>query len=372
MKHNKIVATVILLLTVGIVAGMVILGVRLFSGTDFSPVFETEGRYSYNGFLFLPEKEGGDALYYRLQAKEGSNDPARTFVRSPLKTVDLKDFGFEGVFSYYVENGFAVPVDPAYEGFWPATDETRLIYLNGAEKWRLDTEQKKAYPMFSDSIDGVDPYGKDVLAFSAGAYFAVGFDGKTATVYVSDDDPGSLKVTEKKTVDLSPYGKNLVFHAFVNGRDCFFSGEKDGKKCFFALNCQEMTVAVSSLPDAEYTRLLGRVYLLEKEEKTEKKTVFTWVNCLLGTEFSASLPREEYRSGEIQSVSPLGNYAVAVTVKETGEKAFTVMNRKKACDLTPGEGETVEEVSFAYDNILLATIRRADGSVVSRGYKICF
>ena len=372
MKHNKIIASVILVLTVAIAAGAVILAVRLFSDKGFVKLFETDGIYHSNGFLFLPEKEGENALYYLLKAPEGSNEAARRFIEVEEKKIDLSRYGFEGDFSYYVQNGFAVPRDPAYEGFWPVSSEEKLIYLNGDEKWRIDTVQGKAYPMFSDSVEGVDPYGKDVLAFSAGGVYAIAFDGKTATVYESDSDAGSMKIEKVRKIDLSSYGSSLSFHAFVNGRDAFFSGVKDGSLSFFALNCQEMTVAQADLPEGEYGELLSRVYLVKKEAETEKKIPLSWVNCLLGTEYSASLPKEAYRSAKLRSVSPLGNFAVAETVKQDGSRALTVLSRKNAVDLLPGEGEELLEIAFAYDNVILASFQKADGTFCSRGYKISF
>ena len=376
MKTNRIIGTCILVLTVGIVIGAVILGVRIFSGKDFNPVFETAGAYAKNGFLYV-SGDGEKALYYRVQAREGTNDPARTYISYDKKTVDLAPYGFEGTLDYFDAEGFAVTPLPEYEGFWPVSTEKRLIYRAPDGVYRLDTERVRAYPLFSDSVEGVDPLAKDVLAFSSGGIFALAFDGKEVKIYVSDDDADSMKIAEVKTKDLSAYGTDLRFHAFVNARTAFFSGQKNGRITFFALDCGAMEVAVSPLKEADYGELLDRVYLVRrptgKEASDEKKLTLGWTNCLLGTEWTVTLSREEYRSAEILSVSTEGNYAILRAEKTDGGEEILVANRKKAVPFTgKAEGYRVRDLTFSYDNIILAVLENDRGEVISRGYKICF
>ncbi len=376
MKTNRIIATIILVLTVGIIIGAVILGVRIFGGKDFNPVFETEGAYRKNGFLYV-SGDGEKALYYRAVARAGSTEEARTYIPYEKKSVDLAPYGFAGTLEYFDAEGFAVTPLPEYEGFWPVSTEKRLIFLAPDGVYRLDTERVHAYPVFSDSVEGVDPLAKDVLAFSSGGYYALAFDGKTVKIYVSDDDADSMKIAEVKEKDLSGYGTDLEFHAFVNDRTAFFSGRKEGKITFFALDCGTMNAAVSPLPDARYGELLDRVYLVREpspeEAADEDEIVLGWTNCLLGEERTASLSREEYRGAKILSVSPQGNYAILRAEKTDGSVHLVVTNGKKAVSFTEkAEGYTVEDLTFSYDNIILAVLKDPEGKLISRGYKICY
>ena len=249
----------------------------------------------------------------------------------------------------------------------------KKVYLAPDGVYRLDTERVHAYPVFSDSVEGVDPYAKDVLAFSSGGYYAIAFDGATVKIYVSDDDADSMKIAEVKTKDLSGYGTDLAFHAFVNDRTAFFSGKKEGKIAFFAIDCATMNVAPAPIADADYGELLDRVYLVRKEEGDEKKIVLGWTNCLLGTEWTATLSREEYQKAALVSVSPQGNYAILRAVKTDGTEELVVASGKKAVSFTAkAEGYTVEDLTFSYDNIILAVLKDAGGTRISRGYKICF
>ena len=376
MKTNRIIGTIILVLTVGIIVGAVILGVRIFGGKDYNPVYETEGAYRKNGFLYVSD-DGEKALYYRAVAHAGSDEEARTYISYEKKSVDLAPYGFEGTLDYFDAEGFAVTPLPEYEGFWPVSTEKRLIYLAPDGVYRLDTERVRAYPVFSDSVEGADPLANDVLAFSSGGYYALAFDGKTVKIYVSDDDADSMKIAEVKEKDLSAYGTELEFHAFVNDRTAFFSGRKEGKITFFALDCGAMSVAVSPLPDADYGELLDRVFLVREptpeEAADEEKITLGWTNCLLGKEQTVRLSREEYRTAEIVSVSPQGNYAILRAEKTDGSVHLLVTSGKRTVSFTDkAEGYTVEDLTFSYDNIILAVLKDAEGKTVSRGYKICY
>ena len=368
MKKNQIIATVILFFTVLLVIGAIALGVSVFSGRDFNLFFETEGEFTYNGLIFL-EKNGERALCYRPLG--------RTFEDLEKREVDLGLYGYEGSFPYFAVDGVLISPDTAYEGFWPVSSEERFVYLNGEEKIRIDTERQKAYPVFADSVEGVDPAGKEVLAFSSSGIFALSLRDGVATVFVSDSDAASTKVERVETIDLNGYGTKLFFHAFVNERSAFFSAERDGKRLFLALDCGTMNVVETPLPDAEYGALLSRVFLerfpTEKEAQDEKNLHLGWTNCLLGTAYSASLPKEIYQSAALLSVSPQGNYAIAEATRRDGGREKLVLSQKKAYSFSEKEADfEVEELFFAYDNILFAVLRSAEGKAVSRGYKICY
>ncbi len=368
MKKNQIIATVILSLTLVLIAGAVWLGISIFSGRDFHLFYETEGAFSYNGLIFL-EKDGQRALYYRPLSS--------TYEELKKGEVDLAEYGYEGIFPYFVVDGIVISPDPAYEGFWPVSSEERLIYLNGGEKIRIDTERKKAYPMFADSVEGVDPVGEDVLAFSSNGIFALGLRDGVATIFVSDSDAESMKVERVETVDLNEYGTEIRFHAFVNERSAFFSAEREGRRVFLAMDCNTLGVVEAPLADAEYGALLSRVYLerlpTEKEARDEKELHLGWTNCLLGTAYSATLPKSEYRSATLVSVSPQGNYAIAEAEKQDGGKDVVVLSEKRYHSFSEKEaGWEIQELTFAYDNILFAVLRSEAGEVISRSYKICY
>ncbi|MBR3838035.1 MAG: hypothetical protein IKJ74_07860 [Clostridia bacterium] len=373
-KHLAILCVAFALL-LGLV-GVILHWALRYAATGLAPLKELEGAYDYNGKLLLKE-DGETAYLYQPVGRAVLEEKKRI-------NLDLSPFGLEGkAFSYYrvdtqLDYGISCtnfyPADPAYEPFWPVCTAEKLIYLEeDGKKYRVLPAEKLSFPIFSDSVEGVDPYGTDVIAFSANASYALSLEGEEVTVYRTDPMDDSLRVVEVKTYSLKKYGNSVRFGAFVGNTQAYFIAEGDEGEVYVALDCATGETAASLLdPKGDYGKTVDRLYAQRLDVKEEKEGAIRlfWSHLLLGTEHKS--PRlEGYGSGEILSVSPAGEYAVA-SMKEKDD--VLVLSEKRSFSLLSalGEGENFEKAVFVYENVLAVSIARADGSRCLRLYKICF
>ncbi len=377
MKKRDLAILCSIFAVVLVLGGVLVFAVRLYAGTGLSPVLEQEGAYDYNG-KFLLSPDGSRAyLFYDL---------GKPYLEAMKKeTIALDEFGFEGEnFSYFVRSetdDYGVsyvnyyPVSPDYEAFWPVCTGGNFVYLApDGRKFRIHPQEKLCYPMFADSIEGVDPYGKEVLGFSANASWAISLSGTEATLYHTDPTNDSLRIVETKKIDCSDYGETLRFGAFVGNTQCYLIAEKGGKETYLALSCPDGLVAPSALDSkGEYGAPRNRLFCqrLDGESEVEGSLQLIWNHLLLGTQWR-SVALSDFDSGEICSVAPGGAYAVALV--RQGERAeYVALNAKRAVSLSAylQEGEEVQGVDFLLDNVILVHLKSAEKEWV-RVYKICF
>ncbi len=377
MKKKDILTLAAIFTVVFLLLGVFLWVYQIYQQKGLSLIEELEGEYEYDGKI-LYSADRGEALRFDSLGR------ARF---APLKkeSFSLSDW-FEngGEYSYFVypyKNDYEVVYTyyyPAYEGyepFWPACRQGKLIYIDGeGKKWRIHPEEGLCYPMLADSIEGVDPYGQNILGFSAEARWAVSMEGSVATLYHTDPMDDSLRIVDKKTVDLSSFGKEITFGAFVSETEAYFSAVKDGKRVYFALNAATGETAPAQLSEGDYSEPVSRLYAqrFSRTEKEEKKGFFlAWSHLLLGTEYT-SPQLEGYSQGKILKVSPKGEYALAEVKGESGEDTV-VTSRKRSVSLSSvlEEGEEIVSLDFVYENVILLGIRTGE-STVYRSYKICF
>lgn len=360
-----------------VLGGILVFVMHRYTATGLSPILEQEGEYVYNG-KFLLSQDGSEAYLFRDLGKP-------YFEAMKKESIALDEFGFAGeTFSYFVRSEvdqYGVPylnyypLSPDYEAFWPVCTGGNFVYLSSdGRKFRIHPKEKLCYPMFADSIEGVDPYGKEVLGFSANASWAISLSGTEATLYHTDPTNDSLRIVETKKVDLSAYGETVRFGAFVGNTQCYLIAQKDGKETYLALSCPDGLVAPSQLdPNGEYGDPLNRLYCqrLDEESEVEGSLQLFWNHLLLGTQWR-SVALSDFETGEICSVAPDGSYAVALL--RQGEKAeYVALNGKRAVSLSAclQEGEEIQGVEFLLNNVILVHLQRAERDFV-RAYKICF
>lgn len=347
-----------------------------YAATGLAPLKELEGSYDYNGKLLL--KDDGETAYLYQPVGRAVLEEKK------LIKLDLSPCGLEGKeFSYYrvdtkLDYGISCvnfyPADPAYEPFWPVCTGEKLVYLGeDGKKYRVLPGEELSFPIFSDSIEGVDPYGIDVIAFSADASYSLSLKGDQVTVCRTDPMDDSLRVVEAKTYSLKKYGCDVRFGAFVGDTQAYFIVTGEEGEVYVALDCATGETAASLLdPKGDYGKTVDRLYAQRFDVKEEKEDTLrlAWSHLLLGTEYKS--PRlEGYTSGEILSVSPAGAYAVAA-MKDQDD--VLVINKKRSFSLLSvlSEGESFKNAVFVYENVLAVSIARSDGSECLRLYKICF
>lgn len=365
------------ILAVVLILGGVLLSVMIrYRNQGLAQIWEFDGAYTYNGKLLISE-DGSRAKYYSSLGRDGFGDDL------PLQTLDLTPFGFAGEsYSYYrvelqrfdhSENAVGVKYwfgqGEEYEGFWPVSNPEKFVYLaSDGKKYLIHPESDLCYPMFAGSVEGVDEYGKDVVAFSANGSYAVGISGEVVTVYHTDPMNDSLRIVDFKTVSFGEYGAAPSFGAFVGNQQAYFSLKNgNGEEVLVALDCPTATVAPAALsPNGEYGEVLNRLYV--QRMNPEKDNTVVWSHRLLGTETVADLP-ESVDKITLTAVSPNGTYAVG-----RAEEEIWVLSAKRSFSLSSilQEGEEVQWVDFVYENVLSVSLKRSDGTTLVRTYKICF
>ncbi len=370
MKKKQLAILTVLFCAVLVMGAVLLYTIHLYRATGLAEICTMEEGYSYNGKILLSKKDSQALIVKTLGKTE--------FEPLALQTLDLSSFGLAGKsLSYYrystegsygIKNHLLVTPDAAYEGLWPVMKPERLIYLaqDGA-KYCIHPKEGLCYPIFSDSVDGVDPYGKDVLGFSGNGSYAIALSGTEATVYHTDPMDDSLRVVDVKKVSLKEYGQTIRFGAFTGNTTAYFEGEKG----FFALDCATGKTAASLLDEkGEYSRPISRVYAQRLDTK-EGKVRAVWSHLLLGKEYSSPVLKG-FDSVSLFAVSPEGKYAVGKAVGETEE--ILVLSEKRAFSLSSvlKEGETAEGVDFVYENLIFVNLTDGDGTALSRCYKICF
>lgn len=375
MKKKEWVILSLLLAVVLILGGTVWLFAARYQAQGLALVDEREGEYTFNGKI-LVSSDGSHALYYKARGRE-------LYHLLPRKDVSLSPYGFEGEsFSYYewsetdeylVTDSVYYAAADGYEGFWPVCGHEKAIYLaEDGSKFRIHLDSGLSYPMFSDSIEGVDIYGKEVLAFSANASYAVSLKENTVTVYHTDPMDDSLRIVDTKTVDLSPYGSEAVFGAFVGNKEAYFRVKTKDGDVFVALDCESGKSAKSLLSEKiRCGEILSRTYgqRLNFEDEEGKKRI-GWANLILGTEFFApegSLPEDTL----LFAVSGKGGYALGKS-EESGE--IYVISEKRVFSLSSvlPEKSQVTAVDFVYENMLAVRLTNENGDASLCTYKICF
>ncbi len=377
MKKKSLAVLLASIFVVLVLGGVFVFALRMYLGKGLSLITEQEGSFSYNGKI-LVSSDGKTAL---LPDTVGRTE----FLPLELQSVDLSEFGFEGEsFSYFertekseygVTTSVLYATSSAYEPFWPVCSRDRFVYLAAdGEKYAIHPKEGLCYPIFSDSIEGVDPYGKDVLGFSADASFAIALSGTRVLIYHTDPSDSSLRIVDVKEVDLKEYGSNPKFESFVGNKEAYFSFEAEGKTEWVALDCAEGWTAKSALdPKGEYSSVIDRLFVERFDRKEEETDLFArWSHILLGTE-RTSPKLKDFESISLFAISPEGKYAIGKAEGKNGEEIL-VMTEKRAFSLTSllEEDCTVEKIDFVYENLIWVTLKNAQGNELSRCYKICF
>ncbi len=371
MKKKSFVIVCTLGLLVFLLCGILFYALHAFQNKGLVLIKSWEEAYDYNGKLLLSKDDRGALLVKTLGKTE--------FEPIEKKEIDLTPFGFEGeVFSCYpvtVDQGYGVfktylyTSDPSYEGFWPVLSPDRFVYTaSDGKRYCIHPKEGLCYPMFSDSIEGVDVYGEDVLAFSANASYAIALSGDTVKIYHTDPMDDSLRIVDVKKVSLKDYGKSFTFGAFVGNTQAYLYTEKED--LLLAIDCETGEVANSLLPEGEYGAPISRLYAQNmKEEKGDLRA--RWNHLLLGTSFS-SPKLKGFDRIELVSVSQGGKYAVGRAEGETNE--VLVLGEKRSVSLSSylAKGEEVEKVDFVYENLIYVTLKTDKGESISRCFRICF
>lgn len=394
MKKKKLIVLVALLLVVFLMGGVLIYALHLYSGTGLSLIDEWDAAYDFNGKLLLSEDKS-EAMRVKTMGKA-------EFQTVPLTRVDLTPFGFEGkVFSYYridvlpdggivtpvnkdggmvadnradmsasynVTETFLYPPEPEMEGFWPVLQPNRLVYTDDeGARHCIHPADGLCYPMFADSIEGVDPYGKDVLAFSERASYAIGMTEKNVAVYHTDPTDDSLRIVDVKNISFKKY-KTVTFGGFASDTTAYFITDRG----YVALDCVSGEIAPSKLDQkGEYSEPICRVYAQRLDVKKEDRHRAVWSHLLLGTE-QKTPELEEYSSFEIFSVSPGGKYVAMHAKGEKEEILISTADRAFSLTSVLKEGTKVEKVDFVYENLIYVTLADAEGKESSCCYKVCF
>lgn len=377
MKKKQFAFFILSLSVAILLGGIFLFAMRAYLAKGLSLVLEEEGAFSHNGKLLISE-DGTTAL---LPDPVGRME----FRELSLQSIDLAPFGFEGAeFSYFertekneygVTESVLYATDPDYEAFWPVCSRDRFVYLDSdGKKYAIHPKENLCYPIFSDSIEGVDPYGQDVLGFSADASYAIALSGTRVLIYHTDPSDSSLRVVDTKVVDLKEYGENPEFVSFVSTKEAFFEFSSAEGTEWVALDCASGKAVKSSLdPKGEYSPVVDRLYVerLDREEG-ETKQFLSWSHILLGTNRS-SPTLKNFDSVSLFAVSPEGNYA-AFVARGKGGNEILVTTEKRSFSLSSllKEGETVENIDFVYENVIWVTLQNAEGARLSRAYKICF
>lgn len=376
MKKKQLAIVCFLFAFVFLLGGVVLAWVQRYRAVGLALLEEKEGAYHYNGKLLVSEDEKS-ALLFRALGKEGLKEIKR-------EELDLSPFGFEGKsFSYFrvdTEADYGIsfvnyyPTDPVYEPFWPVCMGERIVYLDeDGKKYRIHTKENLCYPVFTDSVEGVDPYGQDVLAFSANATYAVALEGDEVKVYQTDPMDDSLRVVKVARYSLEKFGTDVEFGAFVGNSQAYFTVRKDGVSRLVALDCATGETAVSALdPEGEYGPAVSRLFAQRLNPEHEKKakegeTRLVWNHLLLGTEWKSPLS-SELDGASLLAVSSDGTYAVA---QVNGRYLVATEKRIFFMDSLLGEKESFGEFSFLYSNVLAVSVE-SEGKTLVRTYKICF
>lgn len=365
MKTKHIVILVLIFLLVAVLSSVLVYAALKYRKMGLAELPAPEGSFTFNGKVFLPENGEGAAYWYEPMG----NTPYR---EARKHTLDLAPFGFEGeVFTFYTtvtEDGTAYPVSDGYEPLWPAMVRDRLLFQDDSGIYQIYPREGKCFPVFSDSIEGVDVYGKDVLAFSENAFYAVGLKEGVVTVYHTDPMDYSLRVVEVDTVDLTPFGDEITFCAFVGEKTAYFRVLSEGKVRFVALECEKKEAVLTHLAIEEDTPVFSRVWAaLPVQEADQKDGVFAvWSNLLL--DLTVKARGELSAETALLAISPKGTYGVG---EDKGE--LFVFSQNRTVSLTEKlNGETVDAISFPEDNVLFLHLTDRDGNKTSRSFKICF
>lgn len=377
MKKKYFALFLVSLFAVLVLGGVFVFALRMYLGKGLAQISEAEGSFSYNGKILISPAENEALVPDPIGRME--------FRKVPLQSIDLSPFGFEGaVFSYFertekneygITESVLYPTDPDYEAFWPVLSRDRFVYIDtDGKKYAIHPNENLSYPIFSDSIEGVDPFGTEILGFSADASYAIVLSGTLVSIYHTDPTDSSLRVVDKKEVDLKEYGEAPEFVSFVGKREAYFAFSKSEGTEWVALDCASGQTAKSALdPEGEYSPVVDRLYAARLDRKEGEKACFLrWCHILLGTE-RTSPDWKQFDSVSLFAVSPNGNYAVAVASGEEG-KEFLVTTEKRSFSLSSilKEGERVERIDFVHENVIWVTLQTAEGTAISRAYKICF
>ncbi len=369
MKKKQLIGLLVLFSIVMVLGAVFFYVLHLYRGTGLSFIHEWNEAYDYNGKLLLSEDKSEGIRVKTL----GKTD----FETIPKTVVDLAPFGFEGKeFSYYrvdnkkdygVTETFLYTPEAEGEGFWPVLKPERLVYTDAdGKRYCIHPTDKLCYPMFADSIDGVDPYGTDVLAFSANGSYAIGMTDSEVTVYHTDPLDDSLRIVDVKKISMKSY-RSVTFGAFAGDTTAYFITDLG----FAALDCTTGKIALSLLDgQGEYSDPIDRVYAQRLDVEEEEHRAH-WSHLLLGTE--RKTPKlKDFTDFEIFAVSPAGKY-VAMNAK--GQKdEILISTEKRAFSLTSvlEEGTKVLDVTFVYENLIYVTLETSEGNVISRCFKVCF
>lgn len=369
MKKKQLATLFVLFLIVMILGAAFFYVAHLYNGTGLSLIREWDKAYTYNGKVLMSE-DRAEALRV---LPVGKTD----FEVLPLTTVDLSAVGFDGeTFSYYqvnvkkdygIQETFLYTPDQRWEGFWPVLKPERLVYTaSDGKNYCIHPTDKLCYPMFSGSIEGVDQYGENVVAFSANGSYAIGMTGDAVTVYHTDPRDDTLRIVDVKNVSLKEY-KNVSFGAFAGDTTAYFV--TDGG--FVALDCTTGKVAPSLLEkEGTYSDPICRVFAQRLDVKKEAHRA-VWSHLLLGEE--RKTPKlSDFDSFEIFAVSPGGKYIALHAKGKTDEILISTEKRAFSLSSVTEEGTSIEGVEFIYENLIYVTLKNSEGKEFSRCYKVCF
>ena len=369
MKKKQLVTLFVLLLIVTILGAAFFYVAHLYNGTGLALIREWDKAYDYNGKLLMSED--------RKEAMRVITVGKTDFEILPLTTVDFSSVGFEGeTFSYYqvkvkkdhgIQETFLYTPDQRWEGFWPVLKPERLVYTaSDGKNYCIHPTDKLCYPMFSGSIEGVDQYGENVLAFSANGSYAIGMTGDEVTVYHTDPRDDTLRIVDVKNVSLKEY-KNVSFGAFAGDTIAYFV--TDGG--YVALDCPTGNIAPSLLEKGGmYSAPINRVFAQRMDVKKEEHRA-VWSHLLLGEE--RKTPKlKDFDTFEVFAVSPGGKYAALHAKGKTEEILISTEKRAFSLSSVLEEGASVERVEFIYENLIYVTLKNSEGNEISRCYKVCF
>ena len=366
MKKKHFLILFALFCVVAILGGLFLRTALLYRATRLALIEEIDGAYTYNG-KFLLSEDGATALF--LSPVGPSVLQAR-----PLETISFSVDDTALDFSYFSYDDLWFSPDPAYEGFWPVCGEGRFLYLapNG-EKYQVLPAEGRSYPLFSDSVDGVDPNGADVLAFSALGSYAVALRGTDLVIYHTEPDNRSLRVADVTVVSLGSLCKTVAFGAFVNDRQAYlYLDSGNGKNAMCAVDCKDGTVAPAPAVFAgeTYGLIQSRFFAL-KETHNEKESLVLR-HMLLGTTTKLSRP-DHVDKAVLVAASPAGNYAL-ITDATSGTNTLFLTGEKRAVALSDfmPDGATLIDADFLEEKVLFLQTRLADGTEKLSTFQICF
>lgn len=405
-RRNLFLILVSLLIVTGILATVFLWVSCHYKQTDASLISKHEDTFLVlDGFLYPFTENGAEAGTYVASYDLSTGE----LQKYPVETLDLAPYGLEGSFRYFrylpadSEEGAKGRIVPAQHTALPlsrANTEAAFVYTNDVgEKFWVNTITQTASPLFDPSLtETIDPYGKEIFAFSHGTRFALGVKNNALVIYTRKNVNDFL-IEERKDIDFSEYGTLLFAESISESYVRVTCQSEDGALSFYI--CKPETGAVSPCaknettlytPEASVYTPYGQLYLMQSESKEKEENdpyLFRYTDASLGTVFEHKLPSDTAFSS-LAAVSPNGEYALiehgtdeadtTFTFSKTGGKwlffesggrSFHAENLTEILSLKEDEELDFSSAQFLADNIVLINVLSPDGTH-SAIFKICF